>query len=127
MITIFSVNGEYFTNYDLAVLKASGTNYMVKSHDVNDSVDLDVEVDGSDVYVCDEYDNKITVEFQLETFDITSYEDDDECREYRAEDLAINGCSIERLKCSFGLSDELYNSIVNECDNVAIKTTEENV
>ncbi len=125
MTTIFSVNGEYFSNYDLAVLKASNTNYMVKSHDVNDSVDLEVQEDASDVYVCDEYDNKIYVEFELNTFDITGYEDDQEVKEYRAEDLAINGCSIEHLKSSFGLSDELYNSIVHECDNVAIKTTEQ--
>tara|TARA_R110002020_G_scaffold97546_10_gene232545 strand:+ start:5547 stop:5939 length:393 start_codon:yes stop_codon:yes gene_type:complete len=124
MITIFSVNGEYFTNYDLAVLKAAGTNYIIKSHDVNDTVDLEVETDGLNIAVCDEYDNKINVEFQLEVWDITGYEDEQEVKEYRAEDLGINGRSLESLNLSFGLSDELKNSIIHECDNLAIKKTD---
>ena len=125
MITIFSVNGEYFTNYDLAVLKSAGTNYIIKSHDVNDTVDLEVETDGLNIAVCDDYDNKINVEFQLEVWDITGYEDDQEVKEFRAEDLGINGRSLESLNISFGLSDELKNSIINECDNLAIKKTED--
>ena len=125
MITIFSVNGEYFTNYDLAVLKSAGTNYIIKSHDVNDTVDLEVETDGLNIAVCDDYDNKINVEFQLEVWDITGYEDDQEVKEFRAEDLGINGRSLESLNISFGLSDELKNSIINECDNLAIKKTDD--
>tara|TARA_R110001592_G_scaffold65785_3_gene202065 strand:- start:862 stop:1242 length:381 start_codon:yes stop_codon:yes gene_type:complete len=124
MITIFSVNDEYFMNYDLAVLKAAGTNYKIKCHDVNDTVDLEVETDGLNISVCDEYDNKINVEFQLEVWDITGYGDEQDVKEYRAEDLGINGKSLESL-ISFGLSDELTNSIINECDNLAIKKTEE--
>lgn len=127
MITIFSVNGEYFMNYDLAVLKAAGTNYKIKCHDVNDTVDLEVETDGLNIAVCDEYDNKINVEFQLEVWDITSYEDEQEGKEYRAEDLGINGRSLESLNLSFGLSDELKNRIINECDNLAIKKSNEDV
>jgi hypothetical protein len=125
MITIFSVNDEYFMNYDLAVLKSAGTNYKIKCHDVNETQFLEVETDGLNIAVCDEYDNKINVEFQLEVWDITSYEDEQEEKEYRAEDLGINGKSLESLNSSFGLSDELTNSIVNECDNLAIKKTEE--
>ena len=113
MITIFSVNNEYFTNY------------KIKCHDVNDTVDLEVETDGLNIAVCDEYDNKINVEFQLEVWDITSYGDEQEEKEYRAEDLGINGKSLASLNISFGLSDEITNSIVNECDNLAIKKTEE--
>tara|TARA_R110001632_G_scaffold203943_3_gene327347 strand:- start:307 stop:690 length:384 start_codon:yes stop_codon:yes gene_type:complete len=125
MTTIFSVNNEYFMNYDLAVLKAAGTNYKIKCHDVNDTVDLEVETDGLNIAVCDEYDNKINVEFQLEVWDITSYEDEQDVKEYRAEDLGVNGRSLESLNLSFGLSDELTNTIINECDNLAIKKSNE--
>ena len=121
---IYSVNNEYFTNYDLAVLKAAGTAYVIKIHDVNDTEYLEVETDGLNISVCDEYDNKINVEFQLEVWDITGYGDEQDVKEYRAEDLGINGKSLESL-ISFGLSDELTNSIVNECDNLAIKKTDD--
>jgi hypothetical protein len=121
---IYSVNNEYFTNYDLAVLKAAGTAYVIKIHDVNDTEYLEVETDGLNIAVCDEYDNKINVEFQLEVWDITGYGDEQDVKEYRAEDLGINGKSLESL-ISFGLSDELKNSIINECDNLAIKKTED--
>ena len=123
MITIFSVNGEYFTNYDLAVLKSAGTNYIIKSHDVNDTVDLEVETDGLNIAVCDEYDNKINVEFQLELEDTSSYEWGDG-KDYYAVDLGINGRSLESLNLLFGLSDELKNRIIHECDNLAIKKTD---
>ncbi len=43
MITIFSVNDEYFMNYDLAVLKSAGTNYKIKCHDVNETQFLEVK------------------------------------------------------------------------------------
>ena len=122
---IYSVNNEYFTNYDLAVLKAAGTAYIIKIHDVNDTEDLEVETDGLNIAVCDEYDNKINVEFQLEVWDITGYEDEQDVKEFRAEDLGINGRSLESLNSSYGLSDELKNSIVNECDNLAIKKTDD--
>lgn len=124
MITIFSVNGEYFTNYDLAVLKSAGTNYIIKSHDVNDTVDLEVETDGLNIAVCDEYDNKINVEFQLELEDTSSYEWGDG-KDYYAVDLGINGRSLESLNLLFGLSDELKNRIIHECDNLAIKKTDD--
>lgn len=124
MITIFSVNGEYFTNYDLAVLKSAGTNYIIKSHDVNDTVDLEVETDGLNIAVCDMYDNKINVEFQLELEDTSSYEWGDG-KDYYAVDLGINGRSLESLNLLFGLSDELKNRIINECDNLAIKKTDD--
>tara|TARA_R110001599_G_scaffold205378_1_gene402623 strand:+ start:305 stop:694 length:390 start_codon:yes stop_codon:yes gene_type:complete len=124
MITIFSVNGEYFTNYDLAVLKSAGTNYIIKSHDVNDTVDLEVETDGLNIAVCDKYDNKINVEFQLELEDTSSYEWGDG-KDYYAVDLGINGRSLESLNLLFGLSDELKNRIINECDNLAIKKTDD--
>lgn len=122
---IYSVNNEYYTNYDLAVLKAAGTAYIIKIHDVNDTEDLEVETDGLNIAVCDEYDNKINVEFQLEVWDITSYEDEQDVKEYRAEDLGINGKSLKSLNISFGLSDELTNTIINECDNLAIKKSNE--
>lgn len=120
MITIFSVNGEYFTNYDLAVLKASGTNYIIKSHDVNDTVDLEVETDGLNISVCDEYNNEINVEFQLELEDTSSYEWGDG-KDYYAVDLGINGRSLESLN----LSKELQDRIIHECDNLAIKKTDD--
>ena len=123
MITIFSVNDEYFMNYDLAVLKAAGTNYKIKCHDVNDTVDLEVEIDGEDVYVCDEYDNKITVEFEFELEDTSSYEWGEGC-DYYAVDLGVNGKSLDFLNSSFGLSDELKNRILNECDHLAITKTD---
>ena len=124
MITIFSVNDEYFTNYDLAVLKSAGTNYKIKSHDVNDTVDLEAQTDGSDVYVCDEYDNRIDVEYELNLKDITGYEDDKRVLMYEAEDLGVNGKSLDYLNTSYGLSDELTNSIIHECDNLAYAATE---
>ena len=122
---IYSVNNEYFTNYDLAVLKAAGTAYIIKIHDVNDTEDLEIETDGLNIAVCDDYNNKINVEFQLEVWDITGYEDEQDVKEFRAEDLGINGRSLESLNSSYGLSDELKNSIVNECDNLAIKKTDD--
>ena len=124
MITIFSVNGEYFTNYDLAVLKSAGTNYIIKSHDVNDTVDLEVETDGLNIAVCDDYNNTINVEFQLELEDTSSYEWGEGC-DYYAVDLGINGRTLESLNLSFGLSDELKNRIIHECDNLAIKKTDD--
>ena len=124
MKTIFSVNDEYFTNYDLAVLKSAGTAYIIKSHDVNDTVDLEAQTDGSDVYVCDEYDNKIDIEYELNLKDITGYEDDKRVLMYEAEDLGINGRSLDSLNTSYGLSDELTNSIIHECDNLAYAATD---
>lgn len=120
MITIFSVNGEYFTNYDLAVLKSAGTNYIIKSHDVNDTVDLEVETDGLNIAVCDDYNNTINVEFQLELEDTSSYEWGEGC-DYYAVDLGINGRSLESLN----LSKELQDRIIHECDNLAIKKTDD--
>tara|TARA_R110002153_G_scaffold34225_1_gene102522 strand:- start:554 stop:928 length:375 start_codon:yes stop_codon:yes gene_type:complete len=117
---IYSVNNEYYTNYDLAVLKAAGTAYVIKIHDVNDTVDLEVETDGLNIAVCDEYDNKINVEFQLELEDTSSYEWGDG-KDYYAVDLGINGRSLESLN----LSKELQDRIIHECDNLAIKKTDD--
>ena len=42
---IYSVNNQYFTKYDLAALSAAGTAYIIKTHFLNDTEDLEVEID----------------------------------------------------------------------------------
>ena len=105
-MTIYSVNNEYFIDYDLALLKSLNTNYKLKTHDVNESTNLEAHnLEGETV----------TILAEDEEFEVDFYMGEVARDEWEAYDIYVKGVAIEKT----GLSEELKKDIINECENVA--------
>lgn len=105
-MTIYSVNNEYFLDYDLATIKALGTNFMIKTHEVNETTGLEAHnFEKENVVVCAD-DEEIEVDFSM--YEIYT-------GEYEAQDIYVKDVEIDKT----GLSEELKKDIINECELVA--------
>ena len=64
---IYSVNGSFYENYDLAVLNAIGTDFMIKSHELVEGYEIDIETSDSnrELTFIDESGKEYVIEFEL--------------------------------------------------------------
>ena len=113
-MTIYEVNGIFFTDLEQAELHALGTHYKIKHHDINDSENLEVERDGLDVYIIDENDNRTEVEYSLTTRDITGYFSDKTEMVHDYENVTVKGYPIRTAAISDRLREEIE-SMVQSC------------
>jgi len=107
-MNIYSVDGQFYLDYDLAVLKTLGTHLIVKSHDVNETTGLEAHNFVNETIVVSADDEEFNVDFYLREVGF---------EEWEAYDIYIEGVEIEKA----GLSKELTKDIINECELIADK------
>ena len=121
-MTIYEVNGIFFTDLEQAELHALGTHYKIKHHDINDSENLEVERDGLDVYIIDENDNRTEVEYSLTTRDITDFSDEKTVMINDYENITVKGYPIEMAAISDRLKKEIRYKVQSCIDDLNDET-----
>jgi len=116
-MTIYSVNGSFYENYDLAVLNAVGTQYMVKSHELIEGYDVDIETSDNKrlLTFIDESGKEYSVDFEL------SFEKSDGYVGYEIEEVWVEGESLDSLN----ISDKLKGDITYEIERIAENEAQE--
>ena len=107
-MTIYSIDGEFYLDYDLALLKTLGTHLVVKSHEVNTTTGLEAHNFEKENVVVAADDEEFNVDFEMREV----YHD-----EWEAYDISVEGVEIEKS----GLSEEFKKDIINECELIADK------
>ena len=122
-MTIYSVNGSFYENYDLAVLNAVGTQYMVKSHELVEGYDVDIETSDNQrlLTFIDESGKEYSVDFEL-SFERNSDSDTGFCFiDYVIESVWVEGESLDSLN----VSDKLKEDITYEIERIAENESQE--
>ena len=105
-MTIYSVDGHFYLDYDLAVLKTLNTHLVVKSYEVNETTGLEAHNFVKEDVVVGAEDEEFNVDFNLREVELDEWE---------AYDICIEGIPVDKS----GLSNELKNDIINEAELVA--------
>lgn len=118
---IYSVNGDFYENYDLAVINAIGTKYMVKSHELVEGYDVDIETSDNKrlLTFIDESGKEYSIDFKLS---FEKYGDDDTggCFiDYVVEEVYLEGVSLDSLNVSKKLKDDILYEIERIAENEA--------
>tara|TARA_R110000823_G_C15671137_1_gene473150 strand:- start:193 stop:570 length:378 start_codon:yes stop_codon:yes gene_type:complete len=117
VMKIYEVNGKFFTCKDLAVIEGFNTGFWVKTHELDDTEDLEVERRNDEVIVLDENSNEYNV-----TFDLSVEEDEvnPETREivryHCSDNTRINGELVYKSELSFDLKKRISNEVQDVCD-----------
>ena len=122
-MTIYSVNGSFYENYDLAVLNAIGTKYIIKSHELVEGYEIDIETSDNKrlLTFIDESGKEYSVDFEL-SFERNSDNDNGFCFiDYVVEDIWVEGESLDTLN----LSKKLKDDIVYEIERIAENESQE--
>jgi len=120
---IYSVGGDYYKNYDLAVLNTIGTNFVVKTHEMNATENLEVDNNYETKKLtigCEEgriFEIEFDVEFEYNEAEefFNSYTD------FEIQDIQIEGKSIRTMN----ISNQLKKEIEDEVDSIANEMSEE--
>jgi len=107
-MTIYEVDGKFYTDYDLALLKTMNTHIVVKSHELIETTDLEAHNFEKETVVIAAEDEEFSVDFYMREV----YHD-----EWEAYNISIEGVDIDKT----GLSEELKKDIINECELIADK------
>ena len=116
-MTIYSVNGDFYENYDLAVINAIGTKYMVKSHELIEGYDVDIETSDNKrlLTFIDESGKEYSVDFEL------SFDKSDRYFDYEIEGIWVEGESLDNLNVSKKLKDDIVYEIERIAENESIQ------
>jgi len=120
-MTIYEVNGIFFTDLEQAELHALGTHYKIKHHDVNDSENLEVENKGQDVFIIDENGNETDVFYEVYTRNITGFEDDETVMIFEYENVTVKNTPLERAELSDRLKERIKGKVQNAIDDLNYK------
>lgn len=114
-MTIYSVNGNFYENYDLAVINAIGTRYIVKTHELIEGYDVDIETSDNKrlLTFIDESGKEYSVDFEL-SFDKSGIYVD-----YEIEGIWVEGESLDSLNVSKKLKDDIVYEIEKIAENEA--------
>jgi len=112
---IYSVNGKYYENHDLAVLNAIGTRYIVKSHELIEGYDVDIETSDNKrlLTFIDESGKEYSVDFEL------SFDKSERYVDYDIQDIWVEGESLDSLNVSKKLKDDIVYEIERIAENEA--------
>ena len=121
-MTIYEVNGIFFTDLEQAELHALGTHYKIKHHAINDSEHLEVERDGFDVYIIDENNNRTDIEYSLHVRDITDFSIDGTVMIHDYENIKVKGFPIETAAISDRLREEIEEMVQSCIDDLNDET-----
>lgn len=117
---IYEVNNRFYSDRNQAVLEALNTLYMVKTHELNDSVHMESWREGEDVCVESENEDKIDVDYDLEVADTSGYFE--ESKEWQIDNIKIKGKLLELID----IDQELKDAILYNVEMVAEKRNNEN-
>ncbi len=121
-MTIYEVNGIFFTDLEQAELHALGTHYKIKHHTINDSESLEVERDGFDVYIVDENNNRTEVEYSLHVREVTDYFSDKTEMIHDYENIIIKGFPIAAAAISDRLREDIERMVQSCIDDLNDET-----
>lgn len=110
---IYSVNGDFYDNYDLAVINAIGTKYMVKSHDLIEGYEIDLETSDNKrlLTFIDESGKEYSIDFEVSFSKENDAPFGDEFIDYEIDGIWIEGASINSLNISQKFKDEILSEI----------------
>ena len=112
---IYSVNGDFYENYDLAVINAIGTKYIIKSHELVEGYEIDLETSDNKrlLTFIDETGKEYSVDFEL------SFEKSDGYVDYGIEGVWVEGQSLDSLNISRKLKEDITYEIERIAENEA--------
>jgi len=110
---IYSVNGDFYENYDLAVLNAIGTKYMVKSHELVEGYEIDLETSDNKrlLTFIDETGKEYSIDFEVSFSKENDTPFGGEYIDYEIEGIWIQGASLSSLNISKKFKDEILSEI----------------
>jgi len=118
---IYSVNGDFYENYDLAVLNAIGTKYMVKSHELVEGYEIDIETSDNKrlLTFIDETGKEYSIDFEVSFSKENDTPFGGEYIDYEIEGVWIQGASLSSLNVSQKLKDDIVYEIERIAENEA--------
>ena len=110
---IYSVDGNFYENYDLAVLNAIGTKYMVKSHELIEGYDVDIEASDNKrlLTFIDESGKEDSIDFKVSFSKENDAPFGSEFIDYEIHGIWIEGASLNSLNISKKFKDEILSEI----------------
>tara|TARA_R110001599_G_scaffold47796_3_gene138202 strand:- start:113 stop:484 length:372 start_codon:yes stop_codon:yes gene_type:complete len=110
---IYSVNGDFYENYDLAVLNAIGTKYMVKSHELVEGYEIDIETSDNKrlLTFIDETGKEYSIDFKVSFSKENDAPFGGEYIDYEIEGIWVEGESLSSLNISKKFKDEILSEI----------------
>ena len=114
---IYSVNGDFYENYDLAVINAIGTKYMVKSHELVEGYEIDLETSDNKrlLTFIDESGKEYSIDFEVSFSKENDAPFGGEYIDYEIEGIWVEGESLSSLN----LSQKFKNEIEYEIERLA--------
>ena len=108
-MTIYSVNGSFYENYDLAVLNAIGTKYMVKSHELVEGYEIDIETSDNKrlLTFIDETGKEYSIDFEVSFSKENDAPFGEEYIDYEIEGIWVEGESLSSLNLSQKFKNEI--------------------
>ena len=118
---IYSVNGDFYENYDLAVINAIGTKYMVKSHELVEGYEIDIETSDNKrlLTFIDESGKEYSIDFEVSFSKENDAPFGGEYIDYEIEGVWIQGASLSNLNISQKFKDEINYEIERIAENEA--------
>ena len=106
---IYSVNGDFYENYDLAVLNAIGTKYMVKSHELVEGYEIDIETSDNKrlLTFIDETGKEYSIDFEVSFSKENDAPFGEEYIDYEIEGIWVEGESLSSLNISQKFKNEI--------------------
>ena len=106
---IYSVNGDFYENYDLAVLNAIGTKYMVKSHELVEGYEIDIETSDNKrlLTFIDETGKEYSIDFEVSFSKENDAPFGEEYIDYEIEGIWVEGESLSSLNLSQKFKNEI--------------------
>ena len=114
---IYSVNGDYYENYDLAVLNAIGTKYMVKSHELVEGYEIDIETSDNKrlLTFIDETGKEYSIDFEVSFSKENDTPFGGEYIDYEIEGIWVEGQTLSSLN----ISEKFKEDITYEIERIA--------
>jgi len=106
---IYSVNGSFYENYDLAVLNAIGTKYIIKSHELVEGYEIDIETSDNKrlLTFIDESGKEYSVDFKVSFSKENDAPFGGEYIDYEIEGIWVEGESLSSLNLSQKFKNEI--------------------
>lgn len=119
---IYEVGGDFYTNYDLAAIKAKGTEYSVKSRELNQTEELEIfAYENGDLILMEEEGEKFKIEYEISFEYEPAEEFQSEYMNYTIEEVYIG----DHLLSTLNLSNQIKKDIYYYVERIAEEQAEE--
>ena len=118
---IYSVNGDYYENYDLAVINAIGTKYIIKSHELTEGYEVELETSNNKrlITFIDETGKEYCIDFEVSFIKENDSPFGEEYIRYEIENIYIEGALLDSLNISQKFKDEIIYEVERIAENEA--------